>query len=218
MACFKEKDVEICLIGHDSVRLKTNDLIIYIDPFANKDSELYTKADVILITHEHYDHCDEELVKKISDENTIIITPLKCKERLNITENRISLSAGEEIEVKGIKVKAVEAYNIDKPFHPKGLGVGYIIDINGLSLYHTGDTDFIPEMKDIKDIDIFFVPISGTYVMDEEDAIKAIETIKPRIVVPMHYNYLEGLEKDPRKFKEKVEKRINNIKTIILIE
>ncbi len=193
MGSMKYKDVKIELFGHASVMLEWNGLTVYIDPYVLPENP--KKADIVLFTHDHYDHCvdPEKLLKE--DTETISVACRFAKRRINI---------GDEIEVKGVKIKAVPAYNIDKPFHPKGKGAGYIITMGDVSVYHAGDTDAIPEMKDYR-CDVALVPIGGKYTMDVEEAVKAISMIKPKIAVPMHYNTFEGIEASPSTFKEKVE-------------
>ncbi len=193
--------MKIQWFGHDSFKIETQRRIIYIDPFVlPRNSEL---ADVILITHDHFDHCAPEKVGEIRKSDTIIVTTAKAAEKLQ--GNVKTLSEGESMELEELKIEAVPAYNINKPFHPRGTGIGFVVTIDNKRIYHAGDTDFIPEMKDLKNIDVALLPISGTYVMDIDDAVKAVEAIRPKTVMPMHYNYLEGLERDPIEFKRKVE-------------
>ncbi len=214
-------NIEIELIGHDSFKLKTSSgKVIYFDPFAYPQSSSYEdKASYVFISHEHFDHCSIEVLRKIANENTKIIAPERCKEKIDsLPGKRIYVNAETPMKVDDLDVLVVHAYNPSKPYHPKGMGNGYVVDVEGMRFYHPGDTDFIPEMEKLKGkVDVFFVPISGIYVMDEDDALKAIKAIMPRYVIPMHYNYLEGLEKDPEKFKEKVENEIKNVEVIILI-
>lgn len=218
MDCTKYKDIKICMIAHASARIK-NHLTTYIDPYAGPESEYEEKADIIFITHEHYDHCDPQKIKLITKEDTSIIASKGgCEDKLkDIKAEKIFVREGDELEVKGIKIKVVPAYNLNKPYHPRGLGVGYIINIDGIKIYHTGDTDFIPEMRRLnrENIDIALLPISGVYVMNEEEAYELALEIKPKLVIPIHYNYLKGLEKDPREFKSKLEKK--GIKCEVLI-
>ncbi len=192
-------DVEITWLGHASVRIRTPKLVVYIDPYVlDKDP---VPADIVLMTHDHFDHCVPENVEKIRKPGTVIITTKECARK---TPGAMVISEGETVSVKGIKVTAVPAYNVDKSFHPRGFGVGYVVDIDGIRIYHAGDTDKIPEMEDLEGITVALLPIGGTYTMDEKDAAEAVSMIKPEIVVPIHYNYLEGLEKDPEVFKSLV--------------
>ncbi|MCS7135575.1 MAG: MBL fold metallo-hydrolase [Nitrososphaerota archaeon] len=208
--------VKISWLGHDAFRLK-DDKTIYIDPYKIKGKEM---ADIILITHEHFDHLSVDDINKISSEKCVIIAAKPCANQLGrVKAKEIKyVKPGDELEVDGIKIKAVPAYNITKfrepgrPFHPKDAGgVGYIVNMKGISIYHTGDSDFIPEMKELK-VDVFLVPVSGTYVMTAEEAASAANTIMPKLAIPMHYGAIVGSEKDAEQFKKlaKCEVRILN--------
>ncbi|MBI2667435.1 MBL fold metallo-hydrolase [Candidatus Woesearchaeota archaeon] len=211
----KFDNIEIQRSCHSSFKIKC-DKIIYIDPFKIQDNE---KADLILITHEHFDHLSIEDIKKIIDDKTIIVATNDCVSKLNKFSNIVKIAnPGVKLEILGIKIEAVPAYNINKfrapnlPFHPKEDNkVGYIMEIDGKRIYHTGDTDIIPEMKNIKDIDIILIPVSGTYVMTPEEAAKAIEIIKPKIAIPMHYGEIVGSINDADKFKELAKTRVEII-------
>ena len=192
-------------LGHDCFLIKS-DLIIYFDPFQIKTGP---KADIIFVTHPHYDHCSPEDIKKIAKEDTIIVTE---KDSAKMLTGKIEImKVGEEKTVKGIKVKAVPAYNIGKTFHTKDKGwLGFVVEIEGVKIYHAGDTDFIPEMKDIK-TDIALLPVSGTYVMTADEAVEATLTIKPQIAIPMHYGSIVGSKKDAEKFAKALEGKIEVI-------
>lgn len=182
--------------GHAGFKIE-GEKVIYIDPFQIKESE---KADIILITHEHYDHCSPEDVKKIQKEDTVIVTIESCLSKLS--GHVKTVVPGDEISIEGIKIKAVPSYNTNKQFHPKSTNkVGFIVTIDGESVYHAGDTDVIPEMKDIH-ADIALLPVSGTYVMTGEEAAKAAEMIKPEYVIPMHYGNIVGSKSDVEAFKK----------------
>lgn len=192
--------VNVEWLGHASFVFK-NDKVVYIDPFKIKGGE---KADLILITHEHYDHCSIEDLNKIVKSETIIITVPDCQSKLsNLRIANITLvRPGNKINIKGTMIEVVPAYNTNKKFHPKANEwVGYIITINGKRVYHAGDTDYIPEMKNLKDIDIALVPVSGTYVMTAEEAAKAVNEFKPKIAIPMHYGSIVGQSSDAEKFR-----------------
>jgi len=186
-------------LGHASFKL-TGEKIIYIDPFKINDSE---KADIILITHSHYDHCSPEDIKKIINHNTnILITP-DCQSKLGDIKGKITfVHPNRKYSVKGILIETVPAYNTNKQFHPKENDwVGYIITINNKKIYHAGDTDLIPEIKNIK-CDIALVPISGTYVMDAKEAAELVNIIKPELAIGMHYGSIVGSKKDAEEFKK----------------
>jgi len=151
---------------------------------------------------------------KLSNSNTMLIAPADCTSKVNKVKSR-NVKPKESFELDGIKVETIEAYNINKfrspgqPFHPKDKNwVGYVITINNTRIYHAGDTDFIPEMKNLKNIDVALVPIGGYYTMDLKEAAEAVNTIKPKIVIPMHYNTFPEIKADPKKFANLIDKNI----------
>ncbi len=197
--------LKIRWLGHSSFKI-SDGKVIYIDPYNVKPA---SPADLILITHEHFDHCSLEDVKKLLKQNTIIITTSQAKNKLQpIDAEILVISPGKSYSVDGVTVEAVPAYNVNKfrspgvQYHPKKDGIGFIVTIDGKRIYHAGDTDFIPEMKDINSIDIAMVPISGTYVMTAEEAAEAVDAINPRIAIPMHIGTLLGSEKDSYRFQK----------------
>lgn len=194
-------------IGHATFIVEVGNKIVYFDPYVFKEDN--KNADLILITHDHFDHCDIDVIRRIVREDTIIIGNKRVVEKIRnngIVADIREVKVGDNINVGFCKVQVVEAYNTNKRFHPRGYGVGFVFEAEGKRIYHAGDTDFIEEMKNLKNIDVALLPISGVYVMDMEDALEAAKTMKVKIVVPMHYNYLEGLEKDAKKFMEMCKK------------
>jgi len=173
--------MEIKRLGHASFKIRGDDLVLYIDPYDLKETEA---ADLVLITHDHYDHCSVRDIEKIRTDDTVIIASEGCVVSGDLTHMR----PGDKTSVKGVKIEAVPAYNINKPFHPKAKGnLGYVITIEGKRVYHAGDTDLIPEMNEVK-CDIALLPVSGTYVMNPEEAARAADIIRPSLVaMPMHY-------------------------------
>jgi len=194
----KFDNIEMEWLGHDGFKIK-NSKIIYIDPFKISSNE---KADLILITHEHFDHLSIEDIKKIYNNKTIIIASNICRKNL-INFNSKFINPGEKLKMDNILIEAVYSYNPNKKFHPKNdLRNGYIININNKRIYHAGDTDLIPEMNNIKNIDLALLPISGTYVMDVNEAVEAVKIIKPKIAIPMHINSIIGTMKEAEEFKK----------------
>jgi len=206
---FEYKGIKIKWLGHDSFSLVGNVKII-IDPYKITKQE---KADLVLISHNHFDHLSVDDLKNVSTKDTIIVAAKECIEMIKGFDfkEKIDISPGEEKTVRGIKIKSIRAYNIDKinpdtkkPFHPKEDNkMGFLFELNGTTIYHTGDTDLIPEMSDLKP-EIALVPVSGTYVMTAQEAAKAVEKIKPKIAIPMHYGVIVGSEKDAHEFKQLV--------------
>jgi len=189
-------------LGHDTFKI-TGEKVIYTDPFKIKKADI---ADIILITHEHYDHCSPDDIKKLQGPNTMIVTPADCAAKLK--GNIKIVKPGDTIDVFGIKIEVVPSYNTNKQFHTKEKGwVGYILTVSGERIYLAGDTDYIPEMASFR-ADIALLPVSGTYVMTADEAVKAALDIKPRIAIPMHYGSIVGTLDDAKKFAEKLKGKI----------
>lgn len=185
------------VLYHSIIRIN-KEKIIYIDPF--KINKNYNDADIIFITHDHYDHYSEEDIDKVINENTTIIIPDELLTKLlrkGINKNAIiTVEPNKNYMVQGIKFETISAYNTNKTFHPKENGwVGYIIIINGIRYYIAGDTDITEENKQVK-CDVAFVPVGGTYTMDFKEAASLINEIKPKIAIPIHYGSIVGTEQD----------------------
>ncbi len=211
-------------------QIKKGDKVIYIDPAylkpmfndylkktgAEESSELpedLEKADMILITHEHPDHCSSATISALKQEDTLIMAPKTCADELN--EDIKIVTSGEELFYDNVQIKVVDAYNTESgrskmKFHKKGKSVGYLITLEGKTIYHAGDTDVIPEMKEFGHVDIALIPTGGTYTMDMEEAVDAVMTVKPEIVIPMHVK-----DSDPNEFKKIVEEK-SDIKVVPL--
>jgi L-ascorbate metabolism protein UlaG (beta-lactamase superfamily) len=195
-------------IAHDTFRI-AGSKVIYTDPFkvAKKD-----EADIVLLSHEHFDHLSlDDLNKVCTPETTIVASPL-CDEGLSKVKvkQKHFIEAGMKQGVGQVEIEAVPAYNVNKfrepgkVFHPKNVkGLGFVFQMDGTRVYYAGDTDLIPEMKSIQ-CDIALLPVSGTYVMTVEEAAKAAQTINPKIAVPMHYGAILGGDDDAKKFKSLV--------------
>lgn len=189
------KNIEV--LYHSSIRIN-KEKTIYIDPF--KIDRNYNDADIVFITHDHYDHYSEEDIDKVINENTTIIIPDELLTKLlrkGINKNAIiTVEPNKNYMVQGIKFETISAYNTNKTFHPKENGwVGYIIIINGIRYYIAGDTDITEENKQVK-CDVAFVPVGGTYTMDFKEAASLINEIKPKIAIPIHYGSIVGTEQD----------------------
>ena len=185
-------------LGHDGYRID-GDLVIYFDPY---EIQAGIPADIIFITHEHFDHCSPADVAKIRKEDTIIVTDQASARKL---EGEVeTVRPGDRLTVKGVEVEAVPAYNTNKQFHPKSAGMlGFVVNIGGLRVYHAGDTDIIPEMNDIH-TEVALLPVSGTYVMTADEAVDAALAINPEVAIPMHYGAIVGDKSDAEHFREKL--------------
>ena len=203
------------VLYHSSIRIN-KEKTIYIDPF--KIDRNYNDADIIFITHDHYDHYSEEDIDKVINENTVIVIPEELLTKVlkkGINKDAIvTVEPNKKYMVQGIKFETVSAYNTNKTFHPKENGwVGYVIEINGIKYYIAGDTDITEENKKVK-CDVAFVPVSGTYTMDFKEAAQLVNEIQPKVAVPIHYGSVVGTKQDAEEF---IKLLHTNIKGIILM-
>lgn len=195
--------MKISVFRQSSIKIEDNNLVIYFDPY--KITEDFHDADYIFITHEHYDHYDEEAINKLLKDNTKLIVPECLK---NINYEKIVVKPDESYNLDGFSFKTVRAYNIDKTYHPRDKDyVGYIVNLNNISYYIMGDTDVTEEAKKIK-CDILFVPIGGVYTMDMMEALEYVNEVKPKKVIPIHYGSIVGDISLGEKFKDLVNKDI----------
>jgi L-ascorbate metabolism protein UlaG (beta-lactamase superfamily) len=195
-------------LGHSGFRIRVGKAVIYIDPYRVPDGA--PPADLILVTHGHYDHFSPQDIERLTGKGTWLVGPAAVAERVSGQVH--SIAPGEALDdelVRGVYVAAVAAYNTSKrdgdgnPFHPREAGwVGYELNVRGERLYHSGDTDVIPEMDSVTGVDVALLPVSGVYVMTAQEAAEAARRIQPRVAVPMHWGQHLGSEEDARTFAE----------------
>ena len=204
------------VLYHSSIRISKNK-VIYIDPF--KIDKNYNDADIVFITHDHYDHYSEEDIDKVINENTTIIVPeelLTKTLRKGINKNAVLVvEPNRKYIVQGIEFETIPAYNTNKAFHPKEKGwVGYIITLDDVRYYIAGDTDITEENRKVK-CEVAFVPVGGIYTMDFKEAAQLINEIQPKIAVPIHYGSVVGTKQDATDF---IKLLHSSIKGIILMQ
>ena len=201
------KNLNIAINCHSSICINDS---IYFDPYNIKNKK--SNAKIVFLTHTHYDHLDEASIKNVMAKTTIFVCTSDAVEQLvkiGIEKNNIVVvKVGDNVDVAGIKAKVYSAYNIGKQYHPKENGwVGYLVNVDGVDYYVCGDTDLTTELKTIK-TDVLFVPIGGTFTMTATEAAQATNIIKPKLVVPMHYNLLVGDKNDEQTFVKNLDKTI----------
>ena len=191
----------LTVLGHFAIRIG-GEHIVYCDPFHLKSAP--QDGEIILITHEHYDHLSPEDIRKAAGPDAYIVMPKSCRPaavKAGLYDRQLLyLSAGEEAEISGVKIEAVPAYNVGKPFHMKGKGwLGYIVTMNGLRYYLAGDMDDNEDARKVR-CDVAVVPVGGTYTMNAKAAAAFVNAIRPKVAVPAHYGDIVGTEEDARKF------------------
>ena len=209
-------DLKMTFIGHASLMFTIGEKVMHIDPVSSEgDYSKLPRADMILVTHDHYDHLDEKLVKALSSDKTDIVFSQKCAEKSGL--KGIVMKNGDKKTVQGVEIEAVPAYNIvhkrndGQPFHPKGEGNGYVLTFGDTRIYVAGDTEDIPEMKDVQDIDIAFMPMNLPYTMNPEMAAAAARTIHPKILYPYHFGNTDTNQLVKRLKDSDIEVRIRDL-------
>jgi L-ascorbate metabolism protein UlaG (beta-lactamase superfamily) len=183
--------------------------VIYFDPYQISADE--QKADIILVSHDHYDHFEEKSALKVTKDNTNLFCPGSCSKAAKKFNSK-KLKPGEKATFEGINIRAVPAYNPNKRFHPKSNEwLGFIVDDGKKTIYHAGDTGFIPEMGEFMGIDYALIPVGGTYTMNFEEAIEAAKAMQPKNVIPMH-NWDKNLDE----FEELLKKEMPGIGVVKL--
>ncbi len=194
-------------LGHASFYVRSaQGTVVYFDPYKLKAG--LPQADLILVTHDHFDHCSPEDINRVAKPGTVVVAPAAAAAK--IAGSVRILSAGMSLRVADVSVAAVPAYNTDKKFHPRAAGyIGYVATVDGVAIYHAGDTDHIPEMGSVK-ADVALLPVGGTYTMDAAQAAAAADAIRPQVAVPMHYGEVVGSDQDAKEFQRlcKAEVRI----------
>ena len=197
-------------LGHSTIKFKKNNKIIYVDPYRIIDNT--HDADIIFITHSHYDHFSEDDILKIKNDNTkMVITEDLYSKTLELgfkEEQLVKVLPNNSYICNDIKFETVPSFNTNKSFHPQvNNWVGYIIELNNIKYFITGDTDITEENRKVK-CDVLFLPVGGTFTMDYREAAELTNIIKPKIVIPIHYGIIVGTKEDAERFKELVDENI----------
>ena len=186
----------IIWLGHASFQISYNSTILYIDPW--KLSEAPHDGSYIFISHSHYDHFSPDDIEKVSNPETAIIASADVVKKYGSGQ---AIKPGRSIELPDLKVTAVAAYNLDKPFHPKSNEwIGFVLQFGPLRIYYAGDTDITPEMQALENIDLAMLPVGGTYTMDPEQAAQAVKQFKPKRALPYHWGDIVGSRSDAEAF------------------
>lgn len=208
--------VNVDWLDHASVKLSDSDgFTVYVDPwsepFSQEELNGMEKADVIVSTHDHFDHFDVKAIQALKKRDTVLICSRESEEDVPQDIEYKIIEPNRTVKAHKLRVRGVPAYNVDKfrsedePFHPEGFCVGVLFELDGIKFYHASDTDPIDEMESLPDdIDVAFLPVGGTYTMDQDEAIEAIKKIQPEKVVPIHYGFIDETTADTARFEEDV--------------
>jgi len=197
-------------LNHASIKIQ-RDKVVYIDPFQIEEAP--HDADIIFCTHDHSDHLNPDAIRKVMKGDTVIVVPRKNVKKFKKFDLKeiIGVEPNNEYSANGIKFKTVPAYNVDKKFHKKKKNwVGYILTLDNADFYFAGDTDYIPEMDDIK-ADVVFIPVGGVYTCNAVEAARAVNAIKPKVAVPIHFGSVVGTKDDARTFIENLDQGIEGV-------
>lgn len=219
---YTQGTVEIDYRAHSTLKFKDSDgNVIWVDPWSDVLNEQEEKADIIVSTHDDFDHFDKKAIQKLKKQNTVLVCSKESNDDAPKELHSKIIEPNSSVKVRGKRFKGVHAYNIKRtrengqPFHPKGSVTGLVFKLDGQKFYFASDTDLIPEMQELEtDIDIAFLPIGGTYTMDIDEAVEAAKKIGPSKAVPVHYNVVEGTEADPEEFRSKLEE--TDVEPVIL--
>ncbi len=188
--------VEIKWIGHASFRIASDDAVVYIDPWKLADEP--HDADVVFVSHDHHDHCSPDDVMKVSGPETAVVGPAETVGKFGLAR---AVAPGDSVTVGNVAIEAVAAYNVSKGFHPKANGwCGAVFSLGEKRIYYAGDTDEVPEMASLADVDVALLPVGGTYTMDAAEAAKACQAIAPAAAVGYHWGDIVGSKADAEKF------------------
>lgn len=200
--------VEIKWISHASFRIAGSAGVVYIDPWKLPDAP--HDADVVFVSHSHYDHCSPPDVKKVSKDDTAVVAPAETIAKLGAAN---AVTPGERVTIKDITIEAVAAYNVGKAFHPKDNGwCGAVITVDDKRIYYAGDTDLIPEMSDLTDVDAALLPVGGTYTLDAAEAANACKAIGCKAAIPYHWGDIVGSRADAERFAKRAACRVHLLK------
>lgn len=190
--------IEIKWIGHAAFRIAGEGNVVYIDPWKLPRDIAGEDADVVFVSHSHYDHCSQPDVQKVSKDDTVIIAPADVIGQLGAMN---AATPGDRVTIKNVTVESVAAYNVGKSFHPKAnRWLGAVITLGGVRVYYAGDTDLIPEMSDLRDVDVALLPVGGTYTLDAAEAARACERIGCKSAIGYHWGDIVGSASDAQAF------------------